>query len=201
MTGPAASGNVVADRGAPQPLHSPSLRERYESYRRAQGRALLDLLSREGLRSVLRHPGGALDAAAPGMEGAPPSDDLGALALRCADLLPLPPFPVWVEDFHRHRRAYVDQPGPPLAPEAEDGRPVTVDVRTLRHRGQVWVAGLAVRRVGALWVGHVPFHRPGEPGSVQTGEILREDSPLAVRQRFQEFDERTLQALLRSALP
>jgi hypothetical protein len=126
---------------------------------------------------------------------------LDDLARRCADLLPLPPFHVWAEDFHRSRRAYGSQPGPPLAPLAADGGPVTVAVRDVRHKGGEWVAQLALRPLGALWVGHVRFHPAGLPDFVQTGEILREESPEEVRRRFEGFDDRTLQALLRSVLP
>jgi hypothetical protein len=47
----------------------------------------------------------------------------------------------------------------------------------------------------------VRFHPAGRPDFVQTGEILREESPEEVRRRFRDFDEGTLAALLRSVLP
>lgn len=185
-------------------LHSETLRERYRSYRLNQGRELLALLPAEGLRGVLRHLQG--DSSAPGRTGGRTSEldevvTLEDLAHRCADLLPLPPFEVWAEDFHRARAAYESQPGPPLAPRAEDGRPVTVAVRTIRYQGGAWVAGLGLRPLDTLWVGHVRFHAAGDPDFVQTGDILREPTPEEVRRRFREFDDRTLEALLRSVLP
>jgi hypothetical protein len=78
---------------------------------------------------------------------------------------------------------------------------VTVEVRTLHHQGSSWVAGLGLRPLEPLWVGHVRFHPAGRPDFVQTGEILREESPEEVRRRFRDFDEGTLAALLRSVLP
>jgi hypothetical protein len=182
-------------------LHTATLRERYAAYRRTQGLELLQLLSPEGRRGVLRHlrergPGG--DGSGEGLDESVTLDDV---ARRCADLLPLPPFHVWAEDFHRSRRAYESQPGPPLAPRAADGGPVTVAVRPVRHEDREWVAQLALRPLGSLWVGQVRFHPAGLPDFVQTGEILREESPEEVRRRFQGFDDRTLQALLRSVLP
>jgi len=190
--------------GVTTPLHTATLRERYESYRQNQGRELLNLLPADGLRGILRHLKAAGSTVAGGAGASTGLDDvvtLDDLARRCADILPLPPFEVWAEDFHRSRRAYESLPGPPLAPSSDDGRPVTVAVRTIRHRGEAWVAGLALRPIDPLWVGHVRFHISGNPDFVQTGDIIRERTPEEVRHRFADFDERTLEALLRSVLP
>ena len=186
---------------APPPVHSTSLRDRYEEYCRTQGRELLNLVPREGVRSLLRllHDVDGMPTSSDGDSAS--GDALDRLAELCRRLLPLPPFEVWTEDFHRARSAYAGLPGPPLAPQAEDGRPVTVAVRALTHRSEPWVADLALRPLEGRWVGHVRFHRPGDPSFVQTGEILREDTPQDVRERFGDFDEGTLVALLRSALP
>ena len=193
------AGTTRYASSAPPALHSASLRDRYEAYCRAQGRELLNLVPREGVRSLLR--------VLREVEGAPPVPDSGSeetldrLGALCRRLLPLPPFEEWLADFNRARSAYADLPGPPLAPQAVDGSPVTVDVRPVSHRGEPWVADLALRPLEARWVGQVRFHRPGDPSFVQTGEILREDSPLEVRARFRDFDDGTLVALLRSVLP
>ncbi|MDT8341963.1 MAG: hypothetical protein RQ751_10665 [Longimicrobiales bacterium] len=195
-------------------IHSPTLRERYAAYRRAQGRELLNVIPREGVRSLLRHLRASGDASVDAARGPTPragraeasvEADGGALlewlAARCEALLPLPPFEVWVRDFQGGREEYASEPGPPLAPSAPDGSPVAVEVRSLRHAGEAWVAALAVRPAAERWVGHIRFHREGDPGAVTTGEIFREDSPVQVRERFRSFDPHTLSAFLRSALP
>lgn len=180
---------------APAPAHSPGLRERYEQYRAGQGRELLNVIPREGIRSLIRslrergHP-------APPVNG----DTLEWLATRCAELLPLPPFEVWARDFYAARHAYEGLPGPPLAPETGDGEPVTVEVRGLRHDGREWMAALALRPLGRQWVGHIRFHPSGEARVFTTGDIFRETSPVAVRRRFRGFDDHTLGAFLRSCL-
>lgn len=180
------------------PLHSPSLRDRYLAYRQAQGRELLNVIPREGVRSLLRHFRNAEDGHPTGELG---DEVLEWLAGRCGELLPLPPFEVWVKDFHRARSEYARIPGPPLAPATPDGEPVTVEVRSTTLGDGEWVAALALRPMEDLWVGHIRFHRADEQGVFTTGEVFRETSPLEVRQRFQAFDDRTLNAFLRSALP
>lgn len=188
---------LVQATGAAGRVHSPSLRERYLAYRQAQGRELLNVIPREGVRSLLRH----FRADAPGDAPREGEDLLEWLALRCGDLLPLPPFELWVRDFHQARGAYATEPGPPLAPEAPGGEHVTVEVRSHRYQGKEWVAALAVRPQHDLWVGHIRFHPQQESAVFTTGDIFREASPVEVRQRFHTFDEHTLNAFLRSALP
>lgn len=190
-TGPVPGADAALD------VHSPSLRERYLTYRQAQGRELLNVIPREGVRSLLRHFRTRSPAEAPA-EG---EDLLEWLALRCGDLLPLPPFEVWVRDFHAARGAYASEPGPPLAPEAPGGEHVTVEVRTHRYQGKEWVASLAVRPQHDQWVGHIRFHPDRESAVFTTGDIFREASPVEVRDRFHTFDEHTLNAFLRSSLP
>lgn len=195
---------------APAPVQSPSLLERYRAYRVAQGRELLNLLPREGLRSVLRHlqsREGGLAASGVAVVGADPREPEGGLqtlddlAARCSELLPLPPFHVWLQDFHRARGEYATLPGPPMAPETADGEAVTVETRELVHQGDSWVASLALRPLEDRWVGHIRFHSSEDDRMHQTGEILREGSPTEVRERFRGFDDHTVTAFLRSTLP
>ncbi|MDT8368190.1 MAG: hypothetical protein RQ745_03210 [Longimicrobiales bacterium] len=176
---------------------NPSLRARYEVYRRQQGRDLLALLPREGLRALLRTREGRSE----GFDGAT-QDDFEALARRCAELLPLPPFEVWARDFARNRAAYGGPEAPPLAPPAGSDAPVTVAVAefTSEH-GEEWVASLELSAVGPLWAGTVRFHDSLASVTCRTGPILRETHPEEVRARFTGFNRTTLNALLRSALP
>jgi len=197
----ALAGSRYASK-APPAHPSPGLRERYETYCRDQGRELLNLLPREGVRSLLKRLRDTTDG--PSALQAPvetSAETLERLADLGRHLLPLPPFEVWVDDFHKARAEYATIPGPPLAPEAADGQPVTVDVRPVTHAGDPWVAGLALRPLKGRWVGHIRFHRAADPTFVQTGEIFRAETPVEVRERFREFEDRTLLALLRSVLP
>ena len=94
-----------------------------------------------------------------------------------------------------------EEPVAPLAPEAPDGAPVTVDVRSVHFRDREWIAALALRSRDDHWVGHIRFHPAGDGAAYATGDVFREPSPMDVRKRFQSFDDRTLGAFLRSALP
>ena len=183
------------DRLRAPSVHSPGLRERYARYRETQGKELLNVIPREGIRSLIRHLR---------KHGHPPpspgGDTLTWLADQCAALLPLPTFEVWARDFYRARPEYEGQPGPPLAPATGDGEAVTVEVRPLDHADRKWMAALAIRRMDRQWVGHIRFHPPGEARVFTTGDIFREDSPVAVRERFRSFDAHTLGAFLRSSL-
>lgn len=177
------------------PAHSPVLRERYLRYRESQGRELLRVVPREGIRTLIRHFRREGHPAPP-VDG----DTLGWLATRCAALLPLPPFEVWAADFYRARSAYEEIPGPPLAPATGDGEPVTVDLQSLWHEDREWTAALALRPLDGQWVGHIRFHPLGGGRVFTTADIFREASPVAVRRRFRSFDSRTLGAFLNSSL-
>jgi hypothetical protein len=175
-----------------------TLRIRYQGYVLRQGRDLLALLPREGVRDLVRayraRPDGSTALTQPLLE------DLAAFA---ATLLPLPPFGVWLEDFSRHRAAHLEQSEPPLAdgPAAPGGESVTVDVRSFAMAGQEWMGELRVRPVPEGWRGSVLFHRPGAEKAGCTGEIFRERDLTALRERFDACDGVTLQAFLRSTLP
>lgn len=175
-----------------------TLRSRYGAYRRRQGRDLLSLLPRDGLRDVLRVYRDTQGGASP--SGEPTLDDLADFA---ATLLPLPPLGVWLEDFRDHRASYLAQTEPPLAdgPTAPAGDTVTVDVRSFHAAGGEWVAELQVRSVPEGWRGSIHFHHPGEARAGCTGEVFREDEVTALRDRFRACDPPTLQAFLRSVLP
>jgi hypothetical protein len=192
----AGAGRYV---GAGRPLADPfpateALRLRYAGYRTRQGRDLLALMPREGVRSLLR----LLRAREPEVE--PTLDRVAVLA---AEILPLPPFRIWLEDFHRHRAEHLAQAGPPVAagPAAPEGEAVTIDVRSFSTGPEEWVAALLVHAVDEGWRGAIHFHRPPEARSVRTADIFREADVTAVRDRFRGFDGVTLAAFLRSALP
>lgn len=176
---------------------NPALRSRYRTYRLQQGREFLALIPREGLRALLRE----MHAAAGGFDFES-ADGFEALARRCVDLLPLPPFEVWALDFARNRSAYGGPEAPSLGPALAAEDPVTVAVADfLDDRGTEWVASLEVRELDHRWIGTVRFHRPTSAATCRTGPILRETNPEDVHARFAGFGRTTLSALLRSALP
>lgn len=184
------------------PLHTsatpatPALHERYRRYRIQQGRELLTLLPREGIRALLRQR----IASAPATSGSGLA--MEELAHVCAELLPLPPFAVWLQDFQEHRRAHleVDHLGP-SGPEGPQGAPVTVAVRSFLADGEGWTAELVVRPEGERWCGVLHFHRGEGAPVARTGDIFSEVRPEEVRARFRAFDDHTLRAFLRSSLP
>lgn len=197
----AAPGTRYAPTG-PRELEShPAtevLRARYEGYLRRQGRDLLTMIPREGVRALVRESrlaGGLTD-----QEVRPALAELAAFA---ATLLPLPPFDVWLEDFNRNRSAHLALTEPPLTdgPTVSGGAPVTVDVRTFAADGCEWVSELHVRSVSQGWRGAVHFHRPGAARVACTGEVFREAHLASLRERFRAADNATLRAFLRSALP
>lgn len=170
-----------------------ALVRRYAMYRLRQGRELLELMPREGRREVIR----ACRARSEGGDGS-----VEALADYCASLLPLPPLAVWLADFQAHRAAHLALDDPSAAgPRSPDGSPVVVGARQLHFEGRSWVAQLLVSPIEGFWQGAIQFHGEGRPGSVRTGCIFREPAVDRIRDRFRSFDETTVSAFLRSALP
>ena len=191
------AAQAIASRGG-QTLEL--LRARYEAYCAREAAALPGLLPREGVRALYR----SARAAAEG----PVGDPLALLVAHCRAVLPLPPFEVWLEDYLRDRTPYLEEGDAMGAPRRE--APVTVELRRVEHRGRAWVAGLSLFHEPAGWRGFIAFHpedadapEAAHPGRAhaRTGDIFREDSSEAVRQRFRSFTPDTLQAFLRSALP
>lgn len=188
---------VDAPRGSetgyrPSPPATSALQERYRSYRLRQGRDLLGLIPREGLRQVIQacRPAGAGDLS------------LDELAAFCADLMPLPSLTVWMVDFQRNRAAHLADEAPAEAgPRSPDGTPVAVAVRHFRYRGRDWVAQLQVQPLEDRWEGAIHFHGDDDDRAWRTAPIFREATVAAIRERFQIFDDATVAAFLRSALP
>jgi hypothetical protein len=178
------------------------LKARYEAYCAREAAALPGLLPPEGLRALYR-------SARENVAG-PVEDPLALLVAHCRKVLPLPPFEVWLVDYLRDRRPYLEETDSVGAPRRE--APVTVELRRLELEGRAWLAGLSVFREPAGWRGFIAFHaddaaEQAEGGkatalrTARTGEIFREDSSEAVRARFRSFTPDTLQAFLRSSLP
>lgn len=172
-----------------------ALLARYRGYRLRQGRDLLNLVPRDGLRDIVR-------ACRPLTASAGADASLDDLAAFCADLLPLPPLSVWMADFQSNRAAHlVDEAPAEAGPRSPDGTPVAVAVRHFSHQGDAWVAQLQVWPLHERWEGAIEFHTGDGGSTFRTGPVFQEAGVASVRDRFRSFDDPTLCAFLRSSLP
>ena len=175
------------------------LRERYEAYRRRQAARLVRMLPREAIRPLYRRareeaPRG--DAVGDGGE----ADPLGLLLRYCEQLLPLPPFPLWAEDLRRHPDGHfadLEESTDGPTPEA----PSTMEVRPLMVQGRPWLARLRTFREAGLWRGYISFKEEGSGRVHRTATVFCESRADELRERFVSFEQTTLEAFLRSALP
>lgn len=173
------------------------LRPLYEAYRRREATALLSLLPREAVRPLYRV---AREQMAP-ISGEGLEDPVALLVdFVEQQLLPLPPFHVWLRDFRAHRAAHLE--GMEATPAGPDpASPVAVEVRNLRYGGGDWYAALHLFRRDSVWWGFIRFSGAPDLTEVRTADIFREDDPEAIRDRFRSFGNDALQAFLRSSLP
>lgn len=180
------------------PPSEEELRRSYEAYCRRQAALLLSVLPEGSAAGLHRR---ATEGAGQG------SDGFGRLKAFCRELLPLPPFDRWCDDFLAHPARYLDD-ARPWRERDEDG-PTALAVRPFDVDGRPWSAYLVVRALADGWTGWLVFS-PGafEPSDSApsgrkgcTGEIFREPRAEHVVERFDAFDDATLRAFLRSALP
>lgn len=202
-----AGGGGQSPRGRDRPFRSSETRPStppgrrglhglYERYCDHEARELLNLVPREGLRAIYREARSRFRGDAPGTTAAGGGDSMG-LMVRCArELLPLPPYRVWLESYLADRAPYLAAMDVASAPERPE--PVLVDVRSLDAG---WMAGLHLSRDDHGWRGFLRFHRPPGTESHQTADIFRGDDPDELRDRFRGFHSATLDAFLRSVLP
>jgi len=173
------------------------LRALYAEYRRREVSGLLALVPREAIRTLYR---AAREwGAAYGHEA---GSDPMALLLRYVEgeLLPLPPFPVWLADFQAHRREHVSAlelgPTPPSPGDA-----VTVEVRRFLHGSDEWYASLTLFQRAEGWRGYLSFASGAGEVAGRTGDVFREADAASIRERFLGLDPVALQSFLRSVLP
>lgn len=170
------------------------LRARYAAYRRAQAAHLMRLVPRDAIRPLYRR---ARERMAPGEEV---EDPLALLMRHCEEILPLPPFEVWLEDLSRSPDAHLaDLNESADAPTA--GAPSTLEVREVRLSGRPWRANLRSFRDRGVWRGFIAFESEGAAGSHRTTTIFCENDLAELRERFLSFSSATLEAFLRSSLP
>jgi hypothetical protein len=192
------------------------LRGIYERYCDHEARSLLAIIPREGLRAVYsearaRYRAGGttaeVPAAPPGPDtaggepsatgdGSPIKDPMSLAVAFARDLLPLPPYEVWLAAYLRDRRPFLAALGVEAFPAREE--PVLVDVRQL---GGEWTAGLHLFRRGDEWRGFLCFTERVGGLECRTADIFRGARPEEFRDRFREFHPATLDAFLRSVRP
>lgn len=168
-------------------------RARYAVYRRQQARALINLMPQEAVRPLYRR----------GLrEGriVPDKDPLGALVTYCETILPLPSFEVWQEDVARNPDAHLESPDDfRTTPTA--AAPATLEARAMTRHRSAWTARLKGFREGGAWRGFIAFE-DAESGAVHhTTLIFCEAGPMELRDRFLGFENRALEAFLRSTCP
>ena len=205
-TGPASGPHTDRPgRAAASVWPVEELRAQYAAYRRRQARALLSVIPGEAIRPLYRE---ALSVSAEGLPGGGAPDDVAEvedpmeiLVTYCEKVLPLPPFQVWLDDMQRRPEAHwLDLEGSAEAPTA--ARPVTIDARSFGRDPDVWTGRLRGFRDGNVWRGFITFGAEREREGVhRTALIFCESSVSDLRDRFRGFDEASLKAFLRSALP
>lgn len=194
---PAAQDALGAERPvlepAPSALSRTELRSLYLAYRKRQARALLGMMPRQAIRPLYRRCAGKAAGRI--------HDPMETLVSCCEELLPLPPFEVWLEDFAAAPEAHWnDLEGSPGAPSAAE--PATVEALRFRRGGETWTARLRASRDEDGWRGLIVFEEDeGSLDVYRTTHVFREPTLGDLRDRFRSFDSGSLEAFLRSTLP
>lgn len=168
------------------------LRRQYAEYRARQGQALVYMLPPEAVRPLLRRI--HRRSKAPDLA----EDPLGALAEFCSEMLPLPPFDVWLRDVRAHPDAYLESLDAPAAAPTVSA-PATLEARRFDRAGRTWIARLRAYRDEDAWRGFIVFQADGSDRVQRTSLVFREDGPREVRERFLSFEAAALESFLRSA--
>ena len=74
-------------------------------------------------------------------------DPMSTLRVFCREVLPLPPFEVWLLDYENHLVAHAGT-GVEWARLAEPMEPIAVDIRPMEHEAEPWHGTLEVYRGG-----------------------------------------------------
>ena len=182
---------------AASPSDTEALQGRYEEYCRQQVSLLLTIIPREAVRPLYRRA--RMWATDRGLHES--KDPMSTLRAFCRDVLPLPPFDVWLLDHESQRVAHVSSAGEWSSLATDPMEPIAVDVRQIQHEAEMWDGTLVVYRGGDAWRGLIRFQRAGGEGHFRTGEIFCESDLQQLRDRFNSFTVPTMSAFLRSTLP
>lgn len=174
----------------------PELDKRYRAYRARQAQAFVSLIPREAIRPLYSRA--RVWASESGLPAG--KDPLATLLLFVEDLLPLPPFQVWMEDRASNLDAHLQEEFASGPAHHRRSSPVTVASRGLEVGGRRWHASLRLFRRDEAWRGFISFRAAEDPDVLRTADIFREDDPEEIRSRFLAFHSGTLAAFLRSVL-
>jgi len=174
----------------------PALEARYRAYRSRQARALVSLLPHRAVRPLY-----ARARAWAGKTGTQVGNDpLATLLLFLQEVIPLPPFAVWLRDRSENLEAHLEEEFTSAPAHRRVSPPVMVESRGMRLGEAPWRASLSVFRRDEAWRGFISFRPLGEGPAVRTADIFREENPEEIRNRFHSLNAHTLQAFLRSLL-
>lgn len=174
---------------------SSELRRQYLAYRTRQARALAQLLPRDAIRPLYRRARELADDDGFGQE-----DPMTVLVEYCEQILPLPPFDVWLQDATLHPAAHLlDLDESADVPTAH--APVTMEARQFEYDDRPWVAHLRSFRDGPTWRAFIAFEERRSGRVHRTAVVFCEDDPTHLRERFLSFETASLEAFLRSSLP
>ena len=120
------------------PSNVAALKGCYGEYCRQQVSLLLQIIPREAVRPLYRRA--RIWATKRGLHES--KDPMSTLRLFCRDVLPLPPFEVWLVDYETHLVAHVSA-GLGLSPLAE---PIAVEFRRMEYDAEPWHGTLEVYR-------------------------------------------------------
>jgi hypothetical protein len=174
----------------------PELKSRYRAYRTRQAQGLVSLLPQEAIRPLYARARRWAGEAGVTVG----KDPLATLLLFLQELLPLPPFDVWMRDRGRNLTAHLDEEFSSAPAYRRTSPPVTVESRSVRLGDEQWRATLSLFRRDEVWRGFIAFRPVGGGPGVRTGDVFREDDPEEIRDRFLAFQPQTLRAFLRSVL-
>jgi len=174
----------------------PALKSRYRSYRSRQAQALVSFLPREAVRPLYARA----RAWAGEMGVKVGKDPLATLLLFVQELIPLPPFEVWLQDRSENLEAHLEEEFTSAPAHRRVSPPVTVESRAVNLGDSQWRASLNLFRRDEAWRGFISFRPVSEGPGVRTADIFREEDPEEIRDRFLSFQPHTLQAFLRSVL-
>jgi hypothetical protein len=174
----------------------PVVHSRYRAYRHRQAQALVSLLPRDAVRPLYARARAWAGEA--GIEVG--KDPLATLLLFLQEVIPLPPFEVWVADRSENLEAHLEEEFISAPAHRRVSPPVMVESRAMRLSEAQWRASLSVFRRDDAWRGFISFRPLGEGPAVRTADIFREENPEEIRDRFLSLSNRTLQAFLQSLL-